>query len=96
MMVIDCYNGDEMNDDWMAFRRSPEQRAIMLENSDRQYRRWVWHVINIPKSLRHEAYKIMPSYLVDKVERRVKQIDKLNSAKKKLSKLFTWRLTNSK
>lgn len=79
---------DEEN--WMAFRRSPEQRAIMLENADRQYRKWVWRTINTQKSLRHFCYKLMPQYLVDKVETRIKQIEKINSTKKRLSKLFSW------
>lgn len=78
-----------MNDDWMAYKRSPEQRAIMLENSDRQYRRWVWRIINTPKSLRPSCYAIMPKYLVDKVENRIKQIEKANTVKKRLAKVFT-------
>ena len=82
-----------MSDDenWMAFRRSPEQRAIMLESSDRQYRKWVWRTINTPKSLRPSCYALMPQHLVDKVEDRVRYLDKANSIKKKLSKILTWR-----
>ena len=77
--------------DWLSFKRSPEQRAIILERSDRQYRKWVWRTINTPKSLRPSCYAMMPQYLVDKVQGRIREIEKQNSTKKRLSKLFTWR-----
>ena len=70
--------------DWLAYRRTPEQRAILHESSDRRIRRAVWYTLNhIPPSLRAKYYLQLPNYIADKVQTRVEQIEKQKQRKER-------------
>jgi len=64
------------SESWIAFKKSPEECYSMRQSADRQYRYWVWKTVNSPKSLRTEIYKMIPKFIVERVEERVKMLDK--------------------
>lgn len=82
-----------MSDDesWIAYKRGPEASYSMAEQASRHYRRLVWKTINSPPSLRPALYALMPVYLVDRVEKRVLELERQNKKKKKMKKILTWK-----
>lgn len=78
-----------MNDDWLAYKKTPEQRYIIRESSDRYIKRMIWKTLNhVPPSLRLKFYATLPNYIADKVQSRVEEIEK---AKRKVKKITSWR-----
>lgn len=60
--------------EWFTYRRSPEEIAILRENTDRRFRREVYKVLHMPSSLRNKYIETLPKELSDRVEKRIRQL----------------------
>ncbi len=63
--------------EWYEYKLGPEQSYAMRKRYSKQFRYYVWKLLQTPKSLRKQVSETFPNYIqIDKIMSRVKYIER--------------------